>query len=123
MAAGLAMLSELDSNRGIFESIDKKSEYLHKGIDKVLKAQNIDFSINRVGSMISVHFGEERVVDFESASKSAGNGVFNKFFHGMLAEGIYLAPSAYETWFISEALSYEDLDATIAAAEKVAASL
>ena len=46
-----------------------------------------------------------------------------QFFHGMLNEGIYIAPSAFETWFISDALSYEDLDATIAAVEKVAATL
>lgn len=123
MAAGLAMLTELDSNRGIFKSIDEKTEYLHKGIEQALNTNKIDFTINRVGSMISVHFGKDPVVDFDSASKSAGNGIFNKFFHGMLQEGIYLAPSAYETWFISEALSYEDLDATIAAAKKVAARL
>ncbi|MGY5846458.1 glutamate-1-semialdehyde 2,1-aminomutase [Salegentibacter sp. HM20] len=123
MAAGLAMLTELDSNRGIFKSIDEKTEYLHKGIEQALNTNKIDFTINRVGSMISVHFGKDPVVDFDSASKSAGNGIFNKFFHGMLQEGIYLAPSAYETWFISEALSYEDLDATIAAVKKVAAKL
>ena len=123
MAAGLAMLTELDSNREIFNSIDEKTEYLHKGIEQALNTNKIDFTINRVGSMISVHFGKDPVVDFDSASKSAANGIFNKFFHGMLQEGIYLAPSAYETWFISEALSYEDLDATIAAAKKVAASL
>lgn len=123
MAAGLAMLTELDNNRSIFESIDKKTAYLHEGIEKVLSENNVAHTINRVGSMISIHFGEEPVVDFESAAKSAGNGIFNKFFHGMLENGIYIAPSAFETWFISDALSYEDLDITIEAVNKVATRL
>ncbi|QYA24303.1 glutamate-1-semialdehyde 2,1-aminomutase [Gramella sp. MT6] len=119
MAAGLAMLTELDSKREIFESIDKKTEYLHKGMDKVLSQNNVDYTINREGSMISVHFGKEPVTDFDSAAKSANLGLFNKFFHGMLENGIYIAPSAFETWFISDALSYEDLDKTIEAVDKV----
>lgn len=73
--------------------------------------------------MISVHFGTEPVTDFASAAKSANLGTFNKFFHGMLENGIYIAPSAYETWFISEALSYEDLDKTIKAVDKVSKKL
>ncbi|MCB7482449.1 glutamate-1-semialdehyde 2,1-aminomutase [Christiangramia sediminis] len=119
MAAGLAMLTELDSKREIFESLEKKTKYLHEGMQKVLNENKIDFTINRVGSMISVHFGKEPVTDFDSAAKSANLGTFNKFFHGMLENGIYIAPSAYETWFISEALSYEDLDKTIEAVDKV----
>jgi glutamate-1-semialdehyde 2,1-aminomutase len=123
MAAGLAMLTELHENPGIFDSIDKKTEYLHEGMDKVLNANKVDFTINRVGSMISVHFGKDPVTDFESAAHSANLGTFNKFFHGLLKEGIYIAPSAYETWFISEALSYEDLDKTIEAVNKVSQGL
>lgn len=123
MAAGFAMLSELNSNRNIFESIDKKTEYLHKGMEKVLQKNNIEFTINRLGSMISVHFGSEPVTDFDSSAKSASLGTFNKFFHGMLENGIYIAPSAFETWFISDALSYEDLDKTIEVVDKVAKTL
>lgn len=123
MAAGLAMLTELDSKREIFESIDKKTAYLHEGMEKVLTQNNIDFTINRVGSMISVHFGKEPVTDFTSAATSANLGTFNKFFHGMLENGIYIAPSAYETWFISDALSYEDLDKTIETVDKVSKTL
>jgi glutamate-1-semialdehyde 2,1-aminomutase len=123
MAAGLAMLTELDNNPSIFKSIDKKTAYLHNGIEEVLTENNVAHSINRVGSMISIHFGEDPVVDFESAAKSARNGIFNKFFHGMLENGIYIAPSAFETWFISDALSYEDLDVTVKAVSKVAKTL
>ncbi|MFD1094979.1 glutamate-1-semialdehyde 2,1-aminomutase [Salegentibacter chungangensis] len=123
MAAGLAMLTELYENPGIFESIDKKTKYLHEGMEKVLKENNVPHTINRVGSMISVHFGDEPVVDFESSATSASSGKFNKFFHGMLENGIYIAPSAFETWFISEALSYEDLDKTIEVVGKVSKDL
>ena len=123
MAAGLAMLTELDSKREIFESIDKKTAYLHEGMEKVLTNNNIEFTINRVGSMISVHFGKEPVTDFASAATSANLGTFNKFFHGMLENGIYIAPSAYETWFISDALSYDDLDKTIETVDKVSKTL
>ncbi|MBE7641743.1 glutamate-1-semialdehyde 2,1-aminomutase [Salegentibacter sp. BLCTC] len=123
MAAGLAMLKELDSNREIFESIDKKTAYLHEGMEKVLLQNNIDFSINRVGSMISVHFGKEPVTDFASAAESANLGTFNKFFHGMLENGVYIAPSAFETWFISDALSYDDLNKTIETVDKVSKML
>ncbi|PHR15123.1 MAG: glutamate-1-semialdehyde-2,1-aminomutase [Aequorivita sp.] len=122
MAAGLAMLQELDSNRDIFNSIAKKTEYLHKCLEAVLTAEGVKFTINRVGSMISVHFSEKPVVDFDSAA-AANNENFKKFFHGMLKEGVYIAPSAFETWFICDALSYDDLDATIAACGKVAKTL
>lgn len=122
MAAGLAMLKELDQNRGIFKSIDEKTAYLHEGIEKVLKENSVTHTINRLGSMISVHFNEEPVVDFDSAAR-ANNENFQKFFHGLLDRGIYIAPSAFETWFISEALSYEDLDETIAAVESIAKEL
>ena len=69
--------------------------------------------------MISVHFSETPVIDFTSAA-IANNDNFKKFFHGMLDEGVYIAPSAFETWFLSEALTYEDLDSTINACAKVA---
>ncbi len=118
MAAGLAMLQELDKSPEIYKSLAEKTEYLHKGISKVLTRNNVVHTINRIGSMISVHFAEAEVMDFKSAAHG-NNETFRKFFHGLLENGIYIAPSAFETWFISEALSYEDLDATIVAVDKV----
>jgi glutamate-1-semialdehyde 2,1-aminomutase len=118
MAAGYATLKQLNDNPDIFESINNKTAYLHQGIDRVLQNSGIDFTINRVGSMISVHFDKTPVVDFNTA-KNGDNDAFKKFFHGLLQEGIYIAPSAYETWFITEALTYENLDYTISAIEKV----
>lgn len=122
MAAGLAMLTELNNNPQIYTSLDEKTEYLHKGISKVLTQNNVTHTINRRGSMISVHFAEEEVVDFTSAAKG-NNDTFKKFFHGLLENGVYIAPSAFETWFLTDALSYEDLDATIAAVDKVTKDL
>jgi glutamate-1-semialdehyde 2,1-aminomutase len=72
--------------------------------------------------MISVHFDAEPVYDFKTAAKG-DNETFRKFFHGLLAEGVYIAPSAYETWFITDALTYDDLDFTIEAIRKVSATL
>jgi glutamate-1-semialdehyde 2,1-aminomutase len=122
MAAGLAMLTELNENTAIFESLEKKTAYLENGIHNMLTEAQIDFTINRVGSMISVHFDKNPVIDFATA-KNGDNETFKKFFHGLLQEGVYIAPSAYETWFITEALTYEDLDFTIEAIRKVAKNL
>ena len=122
MAAGKAMLEALNNDAEIFNRLEEKTAYLHQGIQKVLTENNIDFTINRVGSMISVHFDKNPVFDFQTA-KNGDNETFKKFFHGLLNEGIYIAPSAYETWFITDALTYQDLDFTINAINKVAKSL
>ena len=118
MAAGLAMLQALDADPAIFTRLAEKTAYLAAGIDRVLKANEVTFTINTIGSMISVHFDADPVVDFQSAAKG-DNETFKKFFHGLLQEGIYIAPSAYETWFITDALTYDDLDFTINAIDKV----
>lgn len=118
MAAGLEMLKALNADAGIFQRLEEKTAYLEKGIREKLTANNVKFTINRVGSMISVHFDENPVTDLQSASKG-DNENFKKFFHGLLKEGVYIAPSAYETWFITDALSYEDLDFTIQAIDKI----
>lgn len=119
MAAGFAMLQALDQDRDVFSRLEAKTAYLENGIREALGRHDIEFTINRVGSMISVHFDAEPVVDFKTAAKG-DNDRFRAFFHGLLREGVYIAPSAYETWFISDALSYEDLDFTINAVDKVA---
>lgn len=118
MAAGLAMLQEINADRELFVRLEEKTAYLENGMRKVLEDNKITFTINRVGSMISVHFDAVAVVGFQTA-KNGDNEQFRKFFHGLLNEGVYIAPSAYETWFITDALSYEDLDFTIAAVKKV----
>jgi len=122
MAAGLAMLKEIKADKGLMNRLDEKTKYLHNGIADALDRNGVVYTINRMGSMISVHFSEKPVVDFDSAAEG-NNGTFKKFFHGMLKKGIYIAPSAFETWFITDALTYEDLNETIAAVDEVAKEL
>ncbi len=122
MAAGLEMLKALNGETAVYVSLEEKTAYLEKGMHRVLSEAGIVYTINRVGSMISVHFDAHPVVDFNTA-KNGDNETFKKFFHGLLNRGIYIAPSAYETWFITDALSYADLDFTIEAVAAVAKEL
>lgn len=122
MAAGLQMLQSLNQDQEVYKRLDEKTAYLEKGMREVLTKNNVDFTINRVGSMISVFFDSREIYDF----KTAGYGDtqrFKDFFHGLLKEGVYIAPSSYETWFITDALSYEDLDFTIEKVGKVTSNL
>lgn len=118
MSAGLAMLTELNNKPETFTSLAEKTEFLHKGIAEVLNEKGVVHQINRFGSMISVHFCENPVVDFESAAKG-NNDTFKKYFHGMLDLGVYLPPSAFESYFLNDAISYSDLAKTIEAVRKV----
>ena len=118
MAAGLEMLKSINQDKELFIRLEEKTKYLEEGIREKLINNKVDFTINRVGSMISVHFDKNKVYDFETA-KNGDNDLFKKFFHGLLSKGIYIAPSAYETWFITDALSYEDLDYTIKCVDEV----
>lgn len=112
MIAGYTLLNELNSNPGLFQELDAKTQYLKEGLDKVLQAWGQPYVINHLGSMLSIHFSEHPVTDFTSAA-AADNVKFNKLFHLMLERGVYLPPSAFESWFLNNALSYEDLDKTI----------
>ncbi|MEJ7822453.1 MAG: aminotransferase class III-fold pyridoxal phosphate-dependent enzyme, partial [Chitinophagaceae bacterium] len=116
MIAGYTMLKQLKDNQLIYKELDEKCTYLEKKLHEIFDKKGIRHRINRLGSMISIHFCDHDIIDFESASK-ADIPLFNKFFHHMLENGIYLPPSAYESWFLSNALTYEDLDKTINAAK------
>jgi glutamate-1-semialdehyde 2,1-aminomutase len=116
------MLKAIKTDKGLMNRLEEKTKYLHTGIDEALNKNGIVHTINRIGSMISVHFSEEPVIDFDSAAKG-NNETFKSFFHGMLNKGIYIAPSAFETWFITDALTYQDLNETITAVEEVAKEL
>lgn len=122
MSAGLAMLTELNNHPEVYRSLADKTAYLHKGLERVLKEHGIAHQINRFGSMLSVHFTEDPVVDFASSAKG-NNDTFKKYFHGMLQQGVYLPPSAFESYFLNDALSYKDIDTTIKALELIAPSL
>jgi len=122
MAAGLAMLQALDADPQIYTRLAEKTERLELGLNTVLENKGIPYQINRLGSMISLHFTEQPVIDFETAAKG-DNERFNSYFHGMLNEGIYLPPSAFESYFLNDALSLEDIDKTIHSFQKVAQKL
>lgn len=122
MAAGYSLLKVLDSDNEIYKRIADKTAFLHEGISNALVDSNIDHYINRVGSMISVHFSKTPVLDLKTASLG-NNKRFRQFFHGMLEAGIYIPPSAFESWFITDALTYEDLNYTISAIKTISKSL
>lgn len=117
MIAGYTLLNHLKNNPSVYTELDEKTVYLRDGLFKLFNEAGIPVDINQVGSMISVHFTNKPVNNFEAAA-AANNTFFNKFFHAMLNEGIYLPPSAFESWFLSNALTYADLDATVNAAKK-----
>ena len=114
MAAGLAMLTALDNQPEVFDSLADKTAYLHEGMKNILSKSRIDYQINRLGSMISLHFTDTAVKDFTSAAKG-NNKRFTKYFHGMLKRGVYLPPSAFESYFLNDVISYKDIDTTLQA--------
>ena len=117
MIAGYTLLTELNEKPEHYTQLAAKCEYLHKGLDKVFTESNFDFRINRCGSMISIFFTDVDVLDFDTAA-TANNELFPKFFHEMLKRGIYLPPSSFESYFLSNSLTYEMLDKTIQAAKE-----
>lgn len=122
MAAGLVMLETLDRDRDVFRRLNEKTARLEAGMSQALSENGVEHTINRTGSMISVHFNSIPVTGLRTSALAA-NEKFPKFFHGMLDQGIYIAPSAYETWFISDALSDADIERTIDAVRIVAKTL
>ena len=116
MRAGLTTLELLKKNNDLFERLDDKTEKLHKGMKSLIEQKGLPHQFNRLGSMLSLHFTETPVMDFESAALG-NNDHFKAYFHGMLERGIYLPPSAFESYFLNDALSYEDIDFTLDAFE------
>lgn len=116
MIAGFTLLNVLNDNPAIYKELEEKTIYLKQGLTKVLDNVGVPYTINQFGSMISLHFSDHPVTNFETAA-SANNALFSQYFHAMLQKGIYLPPSAFESWFLNNALTYQDLDQTIQATE------
>ena len=114
MRAGLTTLQLIKSNHNFYEKLNKTTETLDFEIGKILNEKGIAHKINRKGSMMSVFFHTNRVSNFEEAADS-NHSLFNNFFHQLLAQGIYLPPSGYETWFISDAINDVEIDKTLEA--------
>ena len=122
MSAGYAMLKHLKSNQNIYTSLNDKTAYLRLGMEKVLKKSNLPYQINSIGSMISLHFTDKPVINFETA-KAGDNTHFKNYFHGMLSNGVYLPPSAFESYFLNDAISFKDIDHTINSLEKIVSKI
>lgn len=122
MAAGLAMLNAL-CEPGIHAQISAKSEYLTEGIQTMADRHGVPFTTTCVGGMFGLFFTDKDEITSFADATSCDTQRFGRFFHGMLEQGIYLAPSAFEAGFISNAHTEADLDATLAAADTVFANL
>ncbi len=118
MSAGLAILNHLNNHDEVYDQIEKSGQYLAKELAAVHKAFGKNFTINQIGSMISVFFTEAPVSDFDTA-KHSDTALFGKYFQGMLAEGVYLPPAQFESWFLSTALTGLDLEEIVAAHKAV----
>jgi glutamate-1-semialdehyde 2,1-aminomutase len=116
MAAGLAML-ELIQEPGFYDRLAARTRLLADGLQAVADGEGIPFSTNRVGGMFGLFFTREKVESYAQAT-AADTAAFNRFFHGMLERGVYLAPSAFEAGFLSSAHSDEDIAATLEAARQ-----
>lgn len=113
MAAGNKML-DLLSDPGVYEDLERKSEKLCAGFKENVRKLGVDARFTRVGSMFSMFFTREEIVDFYSV-KTCDTEFFKRYFNAMLWEGIYIAPSQFEAGFMSAVHTEEDIDRTIQA--------
>ena len=115
MAAGLATL-EIISEDNFYTELDQKAAALVQGVQQAASNASIDMTYNQVGGMFGLFFTEQKSISRFSHVMACNADRFKKFFHHMLSQGIYLAPSAFEAGFISAAHTQEDIDNTITAA-------
>lgn len=122
MAAGYAMLSFLNEHDEVYTQLEATTSRIADGFRQNLKKLNLDYTINHLGSMISLFFTNHRVTDFKTA-KTSDTALFGKYFRGMLERGVYLAPSQFETLFISTAIDDKIADDIIKANYEALAAL
>lgn len=114
MSAGLAMLRYLNENPGIYKQLDKITKKIADGIRENLKKLSLNYTVSQVGSMFTLFFTGSEVTDFETA-KTSDTSLFARYFQAMLQQGIYLAPSQYESLFVSAAITEELADEIVKA--------
>ncbi len=117
MAAGLAAITALDEG-DVYEQLEERGKQLEEGMVSAAKDAGVPATYHRIGSMFCCYFADADIYNLEGAM-AADREFFGKYFHGMLQEGIYLAPSQFEAGFISAAHTEADIDKTVAAARKV----
>lgn len=114
MAAGYAMLKHLNNHPEIYQQLEDSTIKIVKGLKKNLHELDLKYTINQIGSMFTLFFTDQKVIDFESARQS-DTALFGKYFNHMLERGVYLGPSQFEALFVSTAISDEDIDQIIQA--------
>lgn len=114
MSAGLVMLNHLNSNNEVYKNLDKIARKIKEGFEDNLTKLGQSFTINSIGSMISIFFTQQEVSDFNSA-KTSDTDLFGKYFNAMLENGVYIAPSQFETLFLSTAINEQIADQIIEA--------
>ncbi|WP_420318263.1 glutamate-1-semialdehyde 2,1-aminomutase [Ekhidna sp.] len=107
MAAGFAQLSYLNDNPEVYQNIEKTTKKILSGYQKAIKKHKLKYTMNHIGSMISLFFTDKKVIDFETA-KTCDTDLFGKYFRFNLENGVYLPPAQFESWFISN--SIEDVE-------------
>ncbi|MBL7180425.1 MAG: glutamate-1-semialdehyde 2,1-aminomutase [Pseudomonadota bacterium] len=117
MAAGIATLRQLQAP-GFYDALDEKAQRLAVGLEKAVKDAGINAVVDRAGSMLGLFFTDIEVKNFADA-KTSDLEMFSAYYKGMLREGVYLAPSQFEAFFVSAAHGLDHIDATVRAAEKV----
>ena len=122
MAAGLAILQELNENVGIYEQLETNTSRLAEGLLSTAQDLGFDCTTNQIGSMYTLFFSSKKVSNFEDA-KACDMELFSKYFRGMLERGIYLAPSQYESLFISQKIGEEEIGKILQANEDTLRSI
>jgi glutamate-1-semialdehyde 2,1-aminomutase len=115
--AGLAMLNHITDNLAVYTRLAEKGEKLKTGIRSQLESLGLSYTINQIGSMFTLFFTDKAVHNFSDA-KTSDATLYGKYFHGMLEKGVYLPPSQYESWFISDAIQDEELAKILQASEE-----
>jgi len=118
MNAGLTTLG-LISSKDFYESLKEKTKMLAEGIAESAKKINLPLKVNYVCGMFGLFFSAEKNISSFDKVMNCNQAQYNKFFHGMLEEGIYLAPSSFEVGFVSSSHSNNDIELTIGTAEKI----
>ena len=117
MAAGLAMLSQIKEDQTLYSDLALITAKLENGLQEGLDNLGLPYTINRIGSMISIFFTSEKVSNFEDAKKSDLN-LFGQYFREMLKRGVYLPPSQFESWFISKSITPNLVDRIVEASNE-----
>jgi glutamate-1-semialdehyde 2,1-aminomutase len=122
MAAGITMLTTLKNDSDVYSRLNSKTLVIVSGLKQMIQELDVPVTVNHVGSMFSLFFNRKEVYDFDSA-KNCDLDLFKAFFHGMLERGVYFPPSQFETCFVSDAVSNDEIDHLLQSCKEVLTEL